>query len=114
MGSLLPSYCLLLFNRTLLTPCCHIVSRRFTASSPKAFYSTGLAALLALQCFLSFNADDWNRSKRGDGVYPSDMKHSIEDQTGKGYTCKVRTGCRLYRVGGEGRVTSRFSGSSLC
>ena len=73
-----------------------------------------LAALLALQCFLSFDADDWNCSKRGDGVYPSDMKHSIEDQTGKGYACKVRTGCRLYRVGGEGRVASRFSGFSLC
>jgi len=49
--------------------------------------------LLALQCFLPFKADDWNRNQRGGGVYPSNMKHGIEDQAGKGYAGKVGTGC---------------------
>src|ERR1019366_741393 len=38
-GALLPFCCLLLFNRTLHTPWCPIVSLRFTARSPKASYS---------------------------------------------------------------------------
>src|SRR5208282_5651729 len=50
-----------------------------------------LTTLLALQRFLPFKADDWNRNQRGGGVYPADMKHRIEDQTGKGYAGKVGT-----------------------
>src|ERR1019366_2345171 len=53
-GTLLPSCCLLLFNRTLLTPCCPIVSRRFTARSPKASYSSQASSThrLAMLSFL--------------------------------------------------------------
>src|ERR1039458_3550173 len=39
-STLLPSCCLFLFNRTLQTPCCPIVSRGFTARSRKASYSS--------------------------------------------------------------------------
>ena len=52
-----------------------------------------LTTFLALQRFLPFKADDWNRNKCGGGVYPTDMKQSIEDQAGKGYAGKVGTGC---------------------
>ena len=48
-----------------------------------------LTTLLALQRFLPFQADDWNRNQRGGGVYPTDMKRRVEDQAGKGYAGKV-------------------------
>ena len=47
--------------------------------------------LLALERFLPFQGDDWNRNQRGGGVYPTDMKHRIKDQAGKGYAGKVGT-----------------------
>ena len=50
-----------------------------------------LTTLVALQRFLPFKADDWNRNQRGGGVYPADMKHRIEDQAGQGYAGKVGT-----------------------
>ena len=50
-----------------------------------------LTTLFALERFLSFQADDRNRNQRGGGVYPADMKHRIEDQSGKGYAGKVGT-----------------------
>ena len=50
-----------------------------------------LTTLLALQRFLAFKADDWNRHQRGGGVDPADMKRRIEDQAGKGYAGKVGT-----------------------
>src|ERR1035437_10685121 len=50
-----------------------------------------LTTLLALQRFLPFQADDGNRNQRGGGVYPTDIKHRIEDQAGKGYAGKVGT-----------------------
>ena len=53
-----------------------------------------LTALLALQRFLPFQADDGNRNQRGGGVDPADMKHCIEDQAGKGYAGKVGTRVR--------------------
>ena len=67
--------------------------KRFPPCPRKTFRSKPLAARFSPRGFLSFHADDWNRSERGDWVYPSDMKHSIEDQTGKGYAGEVGTGC---------------------
>jgi hypothetical protein len=67
-----------------------------------------LTTLLALQRFLPFKADDWNRNQRGGGVYPSDMKHCIEDQAGKGYAgqvgTRIRSGYRRQRPKARGSV----------
>ncbi len=53
-----------------------------------------LTTLLALQCLFPFQADDWNRNQRGGGVNPTDMKHRVEDQTGKREAGKVGAGIR--------------------
>jgi len=79
--------------RLVAGDCRSMVSWDFLHVAERHPSPTRLTALLAAQRFLPFQTDDWNRNKRGDGVYPSDMKHSIEDQAGKGYAGKVGTGC---------------------